>query len=386
MQSIVVKIQANLTYFSEMLQGGETLFKQVDIEHDNLRLAIQDGLRYEETVEKSAELTLTSSDFIARYGYWYHWLTLLQQVIEACSANHKAVRFRIQIMLADAHNRSGNLDEALNVLQDATVFAQMQEDDELILLVDFHYSTYYLNQQKYRLARQHLTHILEATSTTNRPRFWLAATNLLGIVALETGDFKIADDRFSEVVDFVRGLDNKLFLRQLLHNWGNALREQGLFKQAKTKYSEAVSYIPGGEMSKEKAMLQISQGELHSAQKQWELAKIAFASIEKPYLRQNGHTTLLALVHYHQGKAAFALGDYQSAEVSTAEARQLFRRVENQIMYAKSLGQFGKIIYREDRARAEKLFKNAITILEHYPDNWLAKEARTDFEQWGGRM
>lgn len=372
-QSIVVSIRENIAYFGEMLRVGEGRDKQIETEHENLKQAVRDGLRYDETVGEAAELALATKPFIRRYGYWTHWIIPLRKIIQHC-ADNTTLKPKVQMQLVEMYHQGGQPQEALTVLHEI----ESASDSLLVQKVNFHKAVCFVALRDYSSAQNQLQPLMDENV---HPLVQLAATNLSGVIAQEVGKFENAAEMFEKMTRLTKEQPNQLSVVQALHNWGNSLRELCLYDMAADKYREATTYLPNEEVSRQHIALKISCSDLYIAWQMWNAAQKELQNIPLSYLRHNQHHDLLGLAYYFKGIVAWELGQHSTALRELEDAAQIFKQDNNEIGYARAIGQLGSMMLVEDEDPATKLLQEGIELLQKYPDNWLAKKTLGQLRQ-----
>lgn len=387
-QPIVVSIQENLAYFREKLDAGEVQYKHLAIEHENLKQAVRDGLRFEQTVQKSAELAIKSHPFITYFAYWPHWLPIYQEVAVRChSWGYFDLECQILIKLGETQYQHDFAKQAVPTLRRAESLVQQLGQQGRSQLIQFHLAAAYLCQQNYRTAIEITENLLREIANSDNSSLKYSLLNLHGILSLEIGDFEQATQQFGTVTAYLESINAApMEIAKMLTNWGQALREQREFILSEQKLKRGMALTSASDRTIYRVRLLLQLSYLYSAQENYRAATDAIAQISLPYLKNDSQLNLLAEVQYCAARIAWKMGERERAIQQVRQAIDSWQNLENRLMHAYALGLYGQILAQKTVATGRSKLAEAIEILASYPDNYNAVRLHTQLNAEYGKL
>ena len=338
-------------------------------------------MRFTETVEPTAELTIAAFRFVERCAYWNLWLDILDDVAIACHGTFPVLESSILMRLGQAQFQQGLTSQSLKTLHKAEMLVSTIQDEKLLLQFMFRLGTSYLGIIKYQKAETHMQHVLASVDAEKSPIFWIAAKNVCAIIALEKGAFLQAGNLFGEVASFAKR--NKLRTQQILvlANWSNALIKQGQFEEAEKKIVDAFALILSTDGEYYSNFLRLCEVRLFYGRGEWQDARIVLETISVPNLVHNRQDNLLAEVEYIRAQILLKQDKLENAEKSVNVAKRIWRDCGKRSRYARSVGLWSQIKYKQENPMATRYIYQSLDLLAPYMEIYESREMVAELDK-----
>jgi tetratricopeptide (TPR) repeat protein len=206
-----------------------------------------------------------------------------------------------------------------------------------------------------------------ATGDTRLKHGVVGVLNKIGLAALRSGDYAMAEQRLQEAMDLARETRHTRGLVRALDHLAELAWRNGDYEGANKRYEECLTYArqQKGKL-KELFTLDalIGQGHLLMMQGKYDEAEVSFAaSLE--ICKGQGNMTNLAFAYSDLSEVAYRKGDYEAARRHAEESLALRQEARNEWGRGKSLLQLGQAKHKQSlRAEALQHLRESLLIFE----------------------
>jgi non-specific serine/threonine protein kinase len=257
---------AFFTKLAEQIERGlsgidaKTGLMQLELEHDNLRLALNWCLKGVETLnEPESETGLTELKSRINQGlrmgaclfqFWYtrNYIEEGREYLEKLRS--QAARFkleptvdlsRVTIAIGVFNDLQGNYNQAIELYKESMKISTELGDKLRISNILNNLGIIAIRQGDYQLANDYLKQCLVLQQELGDKLSIAKALNNLGMIAFVQKDYLLAQRYAQEELDLSREIGNKMLLGKALNNLGEVARTQGDYQQARRYYAESLA-------------------------------------------------------------------------------------------------------------------------------------------------
>lgn len=380
----VQSIEAAIAYWqANTRELTEDAMVALDAERQNLLQAVRFGLRMPQLRQEAARLALQLYLLLDRRAHWSEWTSVLEEAAASCSDQDPALQCALRNRLGQLYRRERQLEEAIATHVAAAATARREGDFQAEAESYFHLAEDYRLQRDYERAQQYAEAALEQFRQLGSEQKWIAGTlNTLGILATWRGDLAEAEGWLREAVACWRELQQPTELARALSNLGAVLRNGQQYEEARRCYLQAREYLVGTASELDKITAEIALGGLYFEEGEYVAAEAAFRAADSPYLRRSGHAYYQAYVAQCLGNVFLKQGRLAEAEARLRRSTHLWRRAQDRLMLANTLGTLAEALAEQGRGPEAALFYDeALQILEEYPEDAWARKLHGEFSR-----
>ncbi len=379
----VQSILGGLAYWQQRTQHLDAAtIQRLDQEKQNLYQALRMGLKLPQAQPPAAEIILGLSPFIEKKAYWQEWIQLLQEAIAA--AVDPQLKLRLRNRMGFFHRLNGDLEAAIAIHRQIIETTQNQDAHPeygyacFNLGIASYFSHHYDQAQHYgQIALEEFRKAPENSRGGPAP-----AINLLGMVALSTGDYAAASAHFNEALALWETAQDQDYIVRALLNLALAAEAAAAYEQALAYYDRAAVILDAAGSQLDMANVSLNRGTTYSRMEQWSEAEAAYLDVDVDFLRQAGHLFQLAMLSTNLGDVTMRQGRLETAAAHLSEAVVLWRQLGDSLMLANALGTLGETYLKQDQPQlAHPHLDEALALLQQHPDNQWAKKLSTEFRQ-----
>ncbi|VAW34253.1 hypothetical protein MNBD_CHLOROFLEXI01-267 [hydrothermal vent metagenome] len=228
--------------YMRVIARGERAADLIRSEHESMKRAAEEGLRFPQLWEQTAVYIDTLFSAIERWGEWSEWMILLQKAKVVLTDKPRSL-LRILYWLGHIYYLHRNFEDALAMLTNALTIAK-QADPPFIPLIQQRLCNIYLSMGKCDAARSigvdALTycHQLEEADA-------LAASihDSVGLVAMQMGLYEEAVDHFKTAVSLWKQQHLQTQQSRTETNLGVAYFQLSQFDNAITHFKHALAHL-----------------------------------------------------------------------------------------------------------------------------------------------
>jgi tetratricopeptide (TPR) repeat protein len=379
------QVEANVHYWLDQCQAlTDKDLARMDAERGNLLRAIEYGMLDPGTAEPAVELIKQLLPLIERRGYWREWIPMLESAIASTPpASKRQLELRNQLGFVRRLNR--DLEIALDLHLCVIAEAGRLELRRIMAEGHFHAATAYFELHNYSEAQSHGEKALAGyreLQMTDEDRPMAAVLNLMGQVALAVGAAQDAADLFFQASERWQQAGDQTYRARSLINLGRALTATGEPQQALDSYAGALALLEHTTSDFDKTAAHLNLGVIYYQQEDWEAAAHAFLKAGSPALQRSGNHYLQAFVQNNLGHVRLEQGRLTEAITHLEKSVHLWQQAGDELMRGNSLGALaGALLNQGRRRRAIRLYKEAITLLERYPDDVWGQEQLCSYRE-----
>lgn len=385
----VQSIEAAIAYWrANTRELKEEGIVALDAERQNLLQAVRFGLRMPQLRQEAARLALQLYLLLDRRAHWREWIPVLEEAAASCDGQNPALQCALRNRLGQLYRRERRLEEAIATHLSAAALARRGDDFQAEAESYFHLAEDYRVQRNYERAQQYAEAALEQFRQLGSERKWIAgALNTLGIIATWRGDLPEAEGWLREAVACWRELQQPTELARALSNLGGVLRNGQQYEEARRCYLQAREHLAGTASELDKVKAEIALGGLYFEEGEYAAAEAAFRAADSPYLRRSGHAYYRAYVAQGLGNVFLKQGQLAEAEDKLHRSVQLWRRAQDRLMLANTLGTLAEALAEQGRgSEAVPYYEEALKILEAYPEDAWARKLQREFSRQRGAL
>lgn len=376
------QIQAALHYWQrETADFSQSKMTWLDDRYAILRQAVEEGVKDGELWEDTAVVITQVFPFIEWRGYWLAWIPILEKVVQREQEAEPGFFIKLNIQLAQFYRLNRRFTEAQQLCLFVLKQAEILQNDELIALVYRVISQNHLAQNQLaeaeRFALLALTHSEQVPDHKQLKCFILQT---LGAIKGEKGENEAALVYMEPAVAIRREFDEPIYLADILNDLARVYENLGAFEKAHQLIDEALAIINQTHHALMKFLFLMNKGVFYYRQNRLEKAGEIFAQIDFFALKRQGNMVQCGMAMQNLGNVLFDQGEILEAEPYIQEAAQIFRTLSDEIQLANSLGTLAQILSAQNkRGEATEHFKEALALLEKYPENAWAKKLTENF-------
>src|SRR2546423_9327953 len=219
-------------------QRGREQLDQLEIEHNNFRLALKWAM--EKEVETGLRLADTLADFWIMRGYITEGRMWLGEAIQRSGGSLPSVRATALIGMAYMMTRQGDYASARLSYEQSLTIGKELGDKKIIGDALNGLGHVALNQSDYASARSLYSASIKAYRESGNEARVLGSLNNLGEVARCQRDYQLARSLYEESLAIARGLGNRRGIAIVLGNLGDIACQQGDYVSADSLYKESL--------------------------------------------------------------------------------------------------------------------------------------------------
>lgn len=379
----IQSILSSLAYWQQRTQllDADTI-QRLDQEKQNLYQALRMGLKLPQGQPPAAEIIVGLSPFIEKKGYWQEWIQLLQEAIAA--STDPEIKLRLRNRLGFFHRLNGDLKTAIDIHRQIVEATQSRDRHPEYSYACFNLGiAYYLTHTYDQAVHYGQIALGEFSKAPENSRGGPApALNLLGMVALSTGDYAAAQASFSEALALWEEARDHDYTIRALMNLALAAEGATAFEQALGYYDRAAAILDAAGSQLDRASISLNRGTTYYRMQRWSDAEAAYLDVDIDFLRQAGHLFQLAMLSTNLGDVTLRQNRLDTAAAHLREAVAQWRQVGDSLMLANALGTLGETYLQQDQPHlAVPYFDEALTLLQSHPDNQWAKKLAAKFRQ-----
>lgn len=213
---------------------------QLEMEHNNLRAALEWSLKAQNTSEAGLRLSSALVTFWLTHGYLREGQTWLEQLLAVNSDAPAAIRAKALTGAGTLAWGRSDYDRAVAFHQDSLALYRTLEDQRGIAEALTNLGAQALAQGNFEQAMPQLQESLELYRTLGDKRGTADALMNLGEVARYTGDPESAAACYAESLTLYRELGDQRWIAGALHNLGLSAIDQGNLEEALLYHQESI--------------------------------------------------------------------------------------------------------------------------------------------------
>ncbi len=374
-------IQNNIAYYQKMVdkQVNNVLYG----EQQNIQRAILMGIQVADTFVLATDLLQTLEHFVEIWGAWRTWIPLWQLALEKQTGSSE--RRQIQTQLAFFHRMNGDYEKSSVLLQDALAHLDPNEQEAWFGKAHFHlgYSLFHLKQ--YKEAKENAQ--IALTKFKNNPDIARGgaapAQNLLGLIALYTGNIESAIQQFAAAYQGWQQSgqqEDALLLGKL--NEALAYEANQQFDKAMDCYQQVAPYVENENRLLPKVRVYLNMGTLYLSQGKWVDAQRTYLQLDRNILFQQGYIDPYARLITNLGHVSMELGNFETALSYLKEAKSIWQQLEDAVMLANALDSLGDTFLQlQQLANAHGCYKEGLMLTQQHPDDYIAQQLQKTLSQ-----
>lgn len=366
----IQSIQAGLRYWQQKTRElGTDQVQWLDKRRQNLYQAVLFGLQTAETWEDTASVLLQAFNFVEWGGYSHEWIPVLEQALALAPDEDSIWNGRILNSLGQLYRLAGRHGDAIAQHEKALHQAQRLKDKELEMRVYMALSEAYLGQSAVPQATEYGLLSLElAKALPGAEPQEATILKTMGAIASFTGDWDKAIEYQKRAAQLWRVQNNVVYVARSLNDLGITYMRSGDFASAQAAYEEAAVILQPTLNEVDKARIYLNLGVLHYQQKQWPEAAAAFLQINTTALRERQEPFFLAQLHNNLGNVYLKMAQWEPALENLEIAAAAFRKMNNKLELANSLGTMAEIyVARQLNEQVVLCYEEAILLLNQFP-------------------
>lgn len=370
-------IAANVVYWQQRTKVlSDKNLAALDRERRNLYRAARYGLHLAETWHQTAELLLQSFVLVERRGYWREWIPLLEQLLAKCAEEDLPLRGRILNQLGLLYRHNQQFEASLAAHQEELQIGLLLKDKWRQAHACINSGVVYRLQHQYDKAESCIVNAQKLFQEIDAPTVKHAFVLLeLGLLAQDQAQWATAEAHLLHSTKLWREVGDPFYLANGLKLLGQVLASQNKMEDALAAYQEALELLSQTENNIDKARVRNEIGVLYLKQENLSEARRFMLEADSSFLRQSGALSDQAIVANNLGNVFLAQGQLKEAESAFQRAVAKWKLCEDRIELANSLGGLaGAKAQMQDKDEAQKLYRQALSLLADYPhDVWANK-------------
>ncbi len=349
----------------------------------NLFQAVSFGIQTEETWEATVTVLLQSFDFVEWGGYWQAWIPILEQALASAPDTTSAINGRLHNRLGQLYRMSQQHASATAQHEKALHIAVALADKDLevtglVALCEVHLDL--KKSDKAEAYGKRALAIIQDTQENGRLAAFLYKN--LGAAAYLAGNWELAAERQKQAIRLWRSQNNLVYTARSLNDLGNTYIGAQDFPAAQLAFEEAGAILQETINESDKAMIYLNLGVLHYRQKKWLAAEESFLQINATALRERQEMSMLGLLHNNLGNVYLETSRWEKAAKNLELAANLFRKTKDYLNLANCLGTLARVYAAiDEKNEAAFCYKEAIDLLQTFPDNRWAQDILADFSE-----
>lgn len=374
-------LKANLTYWQKQTEAlTDEIIRDITPDHGNMLRAIKMGLVLPATQPDAARLATQLYRFIERGGFWTAWPQVLERAVACLPPTEVTLRFQLLVLWGRLLRYDRDLETAVVLHLQALDLAKTLDDPLALGEVHYCLSADYRLQHAYVLAETHGQQALALFEAASATFQIMEVMNTLGIIAFQRGDLETAVQLQHQAVALARqNSTTPTLTARFLTNLGGTLDEKSQHAEALTCLEEAGILLEPTSSVLDKIRCANQRGTIYFHLERFHDAEHIFRYVMKLLNKQPGALYLKAVVHNNLGNVLYRLNQLDEAEVLLRQSIRLWEKIGDEIQFANSLSALAGLLANQGSLdQAKTLYHEAITLLDRYPENILARRFKTD--------
>ncbi len=375
---------ASLNYWREYTREiGAQDIGAIDLERQNLFRAVEFGLTSPHTWAITTEIAQQTIPLINRRLYRREWIPVIERLLDRSPDHHQQERLGLLIQLGRLRRLELQRDLAMEALHTAEGMAKTLGDRLSLASALYNIGRVHLDARRYQEAEKYSLLALEILDEVDGADQGLLAwvLNTLGKVRQVDGDYDRAQEYYTRSLDIWRQLEDETGMVRTLMDMATNLRYSGYLDKAITHYRQAERLLASTENELDKILVGINLGATYFDKGEWKLAEETFRKAYSPYLRKSGELRMQTILIMNLGNVLLQVGRLTEAEAYLRTSIDMWRKLDDELNLANSLGTLGEIlIARGDLEAAIPLFENALIVLKKYPTHPITLQVEETFE------
>lgn len=374
-------VAANIRYWQQKtFEVSDRTLGQLDEESQNLYRAVEYGLQLPETLADTVALITQLFNLPERRGYWVEWRPILEETLAIWHKrfpNQTRTRLKLLNQLGFLQRLNRDLDQAvqshLTVIDLAQNSFPQETANAYFYLGNAHY-----DMRQYPQAREYCLKsatILEEANIEMEEHRQAAIANLLGLINHALGQYKTAVAHYQQAIRIWEESDELTYLARAWNNLGLSHLELKAYASALACFEKASHHLSNTASDLDKVKAEMFRGVAYYHQEKWSQAKKAFEQANSLFLHQSGDVYHKALLMNNLGNVCMRQGLQEEAKSYLYESIQLWRQLEDDVMWGNSQGALAELLVKEGKTESAcSLYQEATKRLSPYTDNaWVMK-------------
>ncbi len=381
-------VEANLAFWEAQAESLQDHPWDLAGERANLYRAIDFGLVLPRSRPQAAALAVRYARLMENGGFWHEWRPLLERITGdetdyGAETLGAALNWQGYFYLLDRR-----FDEALDAHRRQERLGRESGRPLEIAMAHYGLCHAYWRLRDYEQAKHFGEQALAGYLACGAEATKLAeAHNMLGLVAQLGGEAEGSAGHLRQAIHILRQLDEPIRLARTLKNLALTLESMGEPESALTAYQEAAGLLADAENELEKSMVELSLGTLYFNQDMINEAEAAFLRANSAYLRRSGPRYYQALAANNLANVYLRRGELERAEAYLLEAIDKWQQANANVYLAMSLLGLAEVRQNQDDTEAaEPLLRQALSIVEEYPQDAFACQLQEELERQLGEL
>lgn len=350
--------------------------------HANLLRFVQHGLVVNETLPFAAQLMLQLLPLIERGGHWDTWLPMYERALTEGRALSPQTSHQLWLQRGTLYRFRGDLTQAVQAHRRARTLARRLDDRVAVAQADFQLAEDYRILRQLDRAAARCTAVLRALEASDQGQPLQASVyNTLGIIAMEEGRYEEARDWYVSAATLWHTLGEPTQQARCLRNLAILARQQGAYDQALAHYQKALALLQDTSNHIDRCRVYLSLGSLYDAWGMPDKAEQNLRAAEALSRQGEIDYQLRGNILHNLGNIAMKAGRLAEAEAALRRAQTLWRQTDERLYLANSVGVLGETLAAQGQlAAADDCYREALTLLQAYPDSPLAQRWTAYFQ------
>lgn len=382
--AFVRSIANNLIYWQQRIAALIDAEKgTLDSDKDNLLQAIRYGLGIEEMRGAATQVALDACSFVERAGYHREWIALLAAIIEHEWVLDLELKCALLNRLGQLHYQLLELHLAAECLTLARELAAQDGYVDGHGRALWHLGEVRQREGAYNEAEQLLLEartVLADVALYASP--YAAASNALGLLYLERGEFEAAEITLLEATEVARIHGYTTDHARILSNLSELYLRRRRFDDCLSFLDRADVLLIDPHYKVDRQFLRWRRAQVFVSQENWQAAENAARLVDVDYLQQVEQLQWVATIRVVLGQILVKQQKYVEAEVNLREGIAVAERANDPIRAAFGATELAHLLVERERfTTALTYYDKAELLAVVNPDNAFFQALRDEIEE-----